>query len=338
MELIERYLQAIGRALPPAQRADILSELRSSLYDALEGEHDTTPNEAQVVALIKEMGPPEQVAAAYYPAGQYLIGPSLYPTFRVVLGIVFTVVVGVQLLGAGLALMSDTSTSALVGSSWDFFASLAAAFGTVVLIFWALQRFEVQPAASEAFNPRSLPPLEPSGQEINRGSHVFSIIINVVILVFLMRFAQRGGFTWIDGKGLFENPVISQFLPLIVLSSLAEIVLEIVVLWQGHLQQMTRIARVLVNLFSLVVVLVLLYGHNTWLAAHGVAGQLTGIVDIPSLIIARNPLAGMIAFRAGIVVALLIVASETVSSFYKLIRAQAARGKPVAAKPIASSR
>ena len=36
MELIERYLQAIGRQLPRSQRADILSELRSALMDTLE--------------------------------------------------------------------------------------------------------------------------------------------------------------------------------------------------------------------------------------------------------------------------------------------------------------
>ena len=77
MELIERYLQAIGRALPPAQRADILAELRSSLYDALESAAGGTAVEAQAAVLIKQMGPPQQVAAAYYPAGQYLIGPAL---------------------------------------------------------------------------------------------------------------------------------------------------------------------------------------------------------------------------------------------------------------------
>jgi hypothetical protein len=334
MELIERYLQAIGRALPPAQRADILSELRSSLYDALEGDENTAPDEAQVVALIKQMGPPQQVAAAYYPAGQYLIGPSLYPLFRTVLGIVFTVVIAVQLLGIAFALLPDSSTAALLDNGWDLVTSLAMALGTVVLIFWGLQRLKVQPEPA-AFNPRDLPPLEPDSEASSRSSHVFSIIVSVVVLVFLARFAQRGSFAWVDGSVFFENPVISQYLPLIVLSSLVEIVLEIVVLWQGRWQIVTRLASVLINLFSLGVVIVLLQGHDAWLAAQGVAGLFTSIADIPALIIARSPLAGMVTFRAGLAFALVIVAGETISSLYQFVRALVRRSRPTGASWVA---
>ncbi len=140
---------------------------------------------------------------------------------------------------------------------------------------------------------------------------IFSIIVNVVVLVFLARFAQTGSFAWVDGSGFFENPVISQYLPLIALSSLVEIVVEIVVLWQGRWQIVTRLASVLVNLFSLVVVIVLLQGHDAWLAAQGVGGLLTSIADIPALIIARSPLAGMVTFRVGLVFALVVIAWET---------------------------
>jgi hypothetical protein len=329
MELIERYLQAIGRALPDAQRADILSELRSSLYDALQGDDDTAPDEAQVVALIKQMGPPQQVAAAYYPAGQYLIGPSLYPLFRLVLGIVFTVVIAVQSITIGFGLLGDVSTAALIDSAWDLLASLALSLGMVVLIFWGLQRLEVHPEP-EAFNPRDLPALEPESEATSRGSHIFSILLNVVVLAILARFAQQGGFTWIDGSGFFENPVIDQYLPLIVLSSLAEIVLEIVVLWQGRWQLATRFASVLVNLFSLGLVIVLLQGHEAWLAAHGAAGLFTSIADIPMLIIQRSPLAGMVAFRAGLAFAVVVVAIEAATSLYRLFRAWVMRTKPTA--------
>ena len=69
MELIERYLHAIGRHLPGNKREDILTELRSTLEDQVEARAAGEPNEADAAAVIAEMGPPRQVAAGYFPAG-----------------------------------------------------------------------------------------------------------------------------------------------------------------------------------------------------------------------------------------------------------------------------
>jgi len=321
MELIERYLQAIGRSLPATQRADILSELRSSLYDAVEDAASDTPNKAAVVALIKQMGPPEQVAAAYYPARQYLIGPALYPLFRTVVGITFTVIIGLQLFVVAFELLADTSTGALLNSPWEIANSLLMTFGTIVLIFWALQQLDVKATDAEEFNPLDLPALTADSEAVSRNSHIFSIIINVVILVIFVRFAQHGGFTWIDGRGFFENPIISQYLPLLVLTTAAEIVLDIVLMWQGYWRKATRFASLCVNLASVGLVLFLLWQHDTWLAAQGMAGIMTSIGDLPTLIIERNPLAGMVAFRVGLVFALPVVAYEAAMALYSFVRA-----------------
>ena len=62
MELIERYLQEIGRHLPANKRADILSELRSSLNDSLEAQANGQPSEEAIVQIIKEMGAPRKVS------------------------------------------------------------------------------------------------------------------------------------------------------------------------------------------------------------------------------------------------------------------------------------
>ena len=320
MELIERYLQAIGRALPVAQRADILAELRSSLYDALEGAAGGTAVEVQAAVLIKQMGPPQQVAAAYYPAGQYLIGPALYPTFRIVSGSVFTVVIALQLVGVSIALLFDSSSAAMVDSTYDVVTSLTMALGMVVLIFWGLQRLEVQPEGATTFNPHDLPALEADSAAVSRGNHIFSIMVNVVLFVILARFAQQGGFTWIDGRGFFENVVISRYLPLIVLVSLAEIVLDIVLMWQGRWRLATRLANVLVNLGSVALVIFLLWQHDLWLATQGIGGILTGFGDIPTLLVERSPLVGMVVIRAILVFSLPVVAVEAITALYHYLR------------------
>ena len=76
MELIDRYVYDVGRYLPRKNRADIQAELRSLLMDTLESRVKGEPSEEDVVALLKEFGPPEKVAASYWPEGQYLIGPT----------------------------------------------------------------------------------------------------------------------------------------------------------------------------------------------------------------------------------------------------------------------
>jgi len=86
-----------GRQLPRNKRADIEAELRSALTDSLEARSQGEPTQDQVVAVLKEFGRPEKVAASYWPEGQYLIGPRLFPLFRMVVGIALTVfVVGNQ--------------------------------------------------------------------------------------------------------------------------------------------------------------------------------------------------------------------------------------------------
>src|SRR5687768_10678460 len=80
MELIERYLNEIGRRLPPKTRDDILAELRSVIQDKLdERVPEGQITRAHVIEVLKSMGSPKKVAASF--AGErYLIGPSLYPT------------------------------------------------------------------------------------------------------------------------------------------------------------------------------------------------------------------------------------------------------------------
>ena len=65
MELIERYLNEVGRRLPKSKRSDICDELRSTLDDALEDRSIGRPTETDVVAMLNEFGSPQSVAASY---------------------------------------------------------------------------------------------------------------------------------------------------------------------------------------------------------------------------------------------------------------------------------
>lgn len=321
MELIERYVQAIGRALPDSQREDILSELRSSLYDTLEAEAGGDSLEAQA-AVIKRMGPPQEVAASYYPQGQYLIGPALYPLFKRVIGIVFTAVVGAQLLAILLAVVLDGAHVRFPQELWDIIGSLPPALGFVVLLFWGLQRLDVQPHSSDSFDPHKLPPLEAKADGVSRFEQLFNILFGVLFLIFLASFAQNVSFAWKDGSGFFENPVLQRYFPWLAFSMILGIVLDVILLWQGRWQRATRIAYLASNLFGLLILGLLLQGHQNWLAAAGFPQLVISVDQLAQMGEAGAHLIGMAVFRLVLAVIALIVVVDTLIALYRLIRAE----------------
>jgi len=324
MELIERYLQEIGRRLPHKQRADILSELRSSLMDTLEARFGSDPNDDAVISVIKEMGSPKKVAESYHPEGQYLIGPALYPTFKLVLGVVFTVIISLQLVTVTISLGLTPGSVSLLDEFWNIISALPTAVGIVVLIFILLERSEESlrlnsETKTEVFDPRKLPKLERDDVAISQGEQVFGIIVGVSILAILARFVVEGGFT---GIGVFANPVIDQYFPWIGLSMVLSIVIDIILLWRGRWQVSTRLAKIGANMISLVLLFLLIQGHNAWLSEMGVTSFLWELSQLPENSELASQVVGMIFFRLSLIIAFIATAIEVVVQLYRFVRAR----------------
>ncbi|HNB53933.1 MAG TPA: hypothetical protein PK530_18445 [Anaerolineales bacterium] len=320
MELIERYLQEIGRHLPRnlsrTQRADILTELRSALMDTLDA-RGGNPSEEVIVQGIQEMGAPEKVAASYHAEGQYLIGPALYPTFKLVLGIVFSAVIGAQLIAIVVATGLDREAFSFYDEFLQIISSLPSALGSVVIVFALLQYWEVRPEMkAEPFDPRKLPQLE-GDQPIQRGEHIFGIIMEVIVLSFVTQFAAGGGFA---ADGSFPNPVIHQYFFWIVLSMVVGIVLDIWLLWKGRWQMPTRLAKIGSNVFSLIILFILVQGHNAWLAEAGVGGFLESLTLLSDPTTQTIQIIGMAAFRMGLTIAFVVTVIETLVQIYRLMK------------------
>ncbi len=98
MDLIDQYLQAVGRLLPKAQRDDIVAELRDTILtriEAREAELGRALTEAETEGVLREIGHPLLVAARYREGPQHVVGPALYPywAFAVRVAIALQVVV-----------------------------------------------------------------------------------------------------------------------------------------------------------------------------------------------------------------------------------------------------
>jgi hypothetical protein len=105
MQLLDRYLKAVGKGLPEDQRDDILRELSEDIRSEMEEKQRELARpltEAEQEAILKQRGNPILLAARYrqdhrtVAFGRQLIGPVLFPFYIKVLsfnlGLTFAVV------------------------------------------------------------------------------------------------------------------------------------------------------------------------------------------------------------------------------------------------------
>jgi hypothetical protein len=318
MELIERYLHEIGKYLPHKNREDILAEIKSYLEDTLDERTGGKPTEDAVVALLKETGSPQKMAASYAPQGQYVVGPALFPLWRMVTGIALAATIGAQLLAWGIGLWAGNGDIHAVELVSGLITSIPMTIGSVTIVFMILQSAGVQPHLEEKWDPRNLPEIK-SGDDIKRGDLIAGIVFGILILaVFAVMPDKVGVYNFNSGK-FFANPVILQYLPLIFLSMGVNIGLDIYLLWRGRWEVASRAFQIGADLFSIVVLVLLYKGHSAWLTAHGYIGFFGDISRLVADINTSYQLFGMECFQIAFGVALIVTVSVLISRFVKMI-------------------
>ncbi len=322
MGLLDKYIHEIGRFLPRVKRADIQAELRSSLIDTLEDRFGQEPAEDQVAELLKEFGDPRDVAGSYHPRGQYLIGPSLYPLFRMVAWIVVAAVLGAQLLAWGIAIFVAGDPFSPLEILASLVNSIPASLGWLLVTFMILQYFDAKPnLEDEPWDPHSLPEINPD-QDVKRGELIFGLIFSTLILMMLTLFPQWVGFITAPGGKFYPNPVILDYLVLIQISLLANIVLDVFLLGKGRWNILTRIIKLGLEGFSIVILALLVNGHNAWLTARSAGGLFDALEAISDIADGSWELVGMNAFRLAFVVVLIVTVIEVIVTIYRLLRSK----------------
>ena len=159
MDLIERYLAAIGRQLPGKQAADIERELRDLLLSRVEEQEDrlgrplTRP---ELEALLIGFGHPLTVASRYRRI-QYLIGPEVFPFWWAAVKLMLAIVAGVYLVLITVGALTGKTPAEFnraVPSVWYVGVYL---FGMITLAFMGFEWFG-KTAFLQKWRPGNLPP------------------------------------------------------------------------------------------------------------------------------------------------------------------------------------
>ena len=185
MSVIENYLHEVEEYLTSDTDSDVLQELESSIYDAVEEQESEQGRELtneETAAILLKFGAPIDVAAKYAPQ-QYLIGPELFPSFRYGLQVMFGFVVVLQCLNILLrAVGSESGHFSIAHLLWVIFTSSVWGFASLVVIFGLVEKNGVK-------GPGIIPswdPLKSSARKQTKGDRedaVTNVISDTVMLI-----------------------------------------------------------------------------------------------------------------------------------------------------------
>lgn len=188
--MIERYLYAVTKRLPAAQRVDIEQELRGLIED-MTATHtpDAEPTATDIEQVLKQLGKPSDLAAKYRGEKRSLIGPDYYDTYIKVLGIVLAAVAGGLTLAMIIGVFADGVQGVWV-SLGNFFAGLVAAlfqaFGWVTIAFALAQKYNAKlDDEDKDWNPSELPEIPAQKAKIKRSEPIVGIVFTVVLAILL---------------------------------------------------------------------------------------------------------------------------------------------------------
>ncbi len=193
MELLDRYLQAVSFWLPKAEKSDVVAELGDDIRSQMRDQESAlgrAVTDAEVEAILRRCGNPLLVAERYLPQ-QSLIGPALFPIYRLVLKIVALVYVVPWLLvwlGAIIFMPSYRAAHtgfALLGTVWGLVEGMLYVLFGITAGFAVLERAKDKARIFENWNPRKLPAVwDPL--RIRRSDSVFELAVTIVCGVWLV--------------------------------------------------------------------------------------------------------------------------------------------------------
>ncbi|MEJ2086436.1 MAG: hypothetical protein P8Y44_12290 [Acidobacteriota bacterium] len=197
MKLIERYVDEVGSYLPERLQDDVGKELRSNLEEALEarlasGDWDSA-DQAEM-DLLREFGPPHQLAESYLPGPRILFGPRLYPAFIKTMKISLGILIGIVALGLVVDFTRMSSAVEFWVSVGDSIQNLLLGgiflLGAVAGIFAVIERTSVEPSTTkESWNPASLAE-EKEPDKISLAEVVVGLVFLILALVVLNLFPE----------------------------------------------------------------------------------------------------------------------------------------------------
>ncbi len=265
--LLDRYMLSFSRRLPLRQKKDITEELRSSILDEIEIRYpEDTINEEMVQKILIEFGAPGKLAGSYG-KDQWIIGPRVFPLFRMIFLIVAIVVSAVGIIQIGITVPSFNLLS-ILGKFGELFASLMTALGFLVLAFYIIQRTTSKTDWNEElyedWNISELPEIE-TRTPIKLWEQIFSIVFSIFLIILLNGFYHRIGARYSTNTSCIFIPIFKDgfitLLPFLTFRWALNIVLAVILIWKRVERLGTSIFIIIMNCLDIAIGIIFIQGR-----------------------------------------------------------------------------
>lgn len=191
--LIERYIYDVVRRLPEKEGQDVRRELRANIDDML----PENPSEADVEAVLCQLGAPADLADQYRQQPRFLISPAVYSDYIRALKWVLPLVAGILfVLGMVLALTDSTLD---IAATEIFAHTLTQGIGLAVegsfqVLFWITLGFAIADRAGyrrrqTPWQIRDLPKALPNDKKrISLSDSIVGLVLSVVFTAVAVLF------------------------------------------------------------------------------------------------------------------------------------------------------
>jgi len=295
MDLLSRYLQAVGTYLPKSQQDDILKELGENLRSQMEdkeAELGRPLNEDEVAAILKKHGHPMFVAA-HYRQTRHLIGSTLFPVYWFVMKIILGIVGFGYSVSALVLIAQGKGILEVLGTIFSYAGAVLPTFAWVTIIFAMLDignnKFhlleKVTRDSNDKFDPRTLPALRPASDSpdskpIPRHKTAVELFFSVAFLLWWIRVSpirKLALFMALGPVGLADKipfqlgPVWETVYWAVILLTLVAVVQQIAILIHPDRIKFYRAMRVISSGGSVVVLYLLSRADGIFMLTPGVA-------------------------------------------------------------------
>lgn len=272
-ELIDRYVYAVTKRLPQAQREDIEKELRGLIDDMLgDRTNGAPPKKEDAEAVLKQLGRPSALAAKYRGEEQHLIGPEYFDLYMMIMKIVVIVAVA----GTAFAMIIGyiTAPPANVFEAFGkFIAGVITAgihgFAVVTFVFAVIERFVKRDEKLKGtdWKPSDLPPVPEAKAVIHKADPIVGMVFAVFGIILFNVAPWFFGAGDISGKTfipIFNLDVLKNMLPFINTMFCVGILKEVARLVIGRYDFRLAIAVTIFNVISLILFLYIFAPPAIW--------------------------------------------------------------------------
>jgi hypothetical protein len=227
-DIVNRYIYQVSKHIAPQIRKDIEEELRTLIYDMLEDKtQDNPPTKEDIHSVLKELGSPTDLADKYRDKSRYLIGPSIFPAYLLIIKIVLaatllgmTIVTILDLLTAPSGIWYEYLGSWFSGMISGFF--MAFAWVTIIFAIFEWRGVNLKELIPE-WDVTTLPPIPEHEISIPLGEPIAGIIFTIfAMIIFLTAPQLMGVYYYVNNANMntipiFDLDVLRNILPLFLI-------------------------------------------------------------------------------------------------------------------------